>query len=243
MGGYAAGGTVLSSVEAYDLKTKAWSAVPSMKIARAQFAAALGGDGRIYAIEGISGTSGAPTLGVEALDTSKKTWSSVASLSIVGTTPYPTPVALGGQDGRVYAFINGILTGSGTTVNLMIYDPNTGNWTPGTVDPTIGPEVVSGIVLPSGGMLTFGSGAFVYDGPPSPYSQVRASSAIFPGVLVGPMAHGRLPHDGGRVHRSDLRKLHEWALRELFAQQPIQSLRLVRRSVGELKPPVQMCVE
>src|SRR6266699_2790283 len=69
----------LTTVEAYDPRTKSWTAVASLPTARYNLAAALGPDGRIYAIGGTTKTNGSlPT--VEAYDPRTNTWTAVASL-------------------------------------------------------------------------------------------------------------------------------------------------------------------
>ena len=51
----------LTTVEAYDVPTNAWTTVAPLPTARASLAAALGPDGRVYAIGGSGNSSGAPT--------------------------------------------------------------------------------------------------------------------------------------------------------------------------------------
>jgi len=87
-------------IDVYDPVADSWSSAPSLAIARADLAAALGKDGRIYAIGGGVGSRclTSPCNVVEAYDVRRNTWTAVA--------PLPDPrwlfAAAVGPDGRIY---------------------------------------------------------------------------------------------------------------------------------------------
>ena len=76
----------------------AFTALPNMNHARSFFAAACGGDGRIYMIGGELHPGADPT--VEVYDTTTKSWSFVASLQ----TPRAEFAAATDHNGRIYVF-------------------------------------------------------------------------------------------------------------------------------------------
>ena len=101
---YVVGGALGSSetpqMNGYTLNghANAWSPLPDMNHARSYFAAACGGDGRIYAIGSELHPGADPT--VEVYDTTAGSWSFVASLQ----TPRAEFGAATDQKGRIYVF-------------------------------------------------------------------------------------------------------------------------------------------
>jgi N-acetylneuraminic acid mutarotase len=97
IGGYSS--SVLGTVETYNPATNAWTTAPPLPTPRQNLTAAVGSDGRIYAIGG-STDGGATTVStVEAYNPTTRTWAS-------GLTPMPTPrqgmSASMGNDGLIY---------------------------------------------------------------------------------------------------------------------------------------------
>jgi N-acetylneuraminic acid mutarotase len=96
-----------TAVEAYDPATDQWSTVASMPTARSFLAAAVGLDGRIYAMGGQGATTRDT---VEAYDLQTNTWSAATSLS----APRARLAGVTGPDGRIY--IIGGTDSTGTAV-------------------------------------------------------------------------------------------------------------------------------
>jgi N-acetylneuraminic acid mutarotase len=93
--------TAVSTVEAYDPLSKAWSAAAPMSHARAWLAAVAGSDGRIYAMGGNDNSSYLSS--VEAYDPRKNAWTAAAPMRMGRTglaaavLPGGTIYALGGE--------------------------------------------------------------------------------------------------------------------------------------------------
>jgi N-acetylneuraminic acid mutarotase len=112
----------IKTVEAYDPATNQWSTVASLPTGRGYLTAAVGRDGRIYAIGGRAGGSGqrggAFLNTVEAYDPRTNTWSTAPSLS----APRAGLAAVTGPDGRIYLVGGQDSTGNDlTTVEAMDY--------------------------------------------------------------------------------------------------------------------------
>jgi hypothetical protein len=126
IGGVGAGNTALSTVEAYNPATNAWtSVVASMSVPRLQHAAVTGPDGRIYAMGGNNYSCGVYN-SVEAYSVATNAWTLVAPLP---TTPKDKLAASVGPDGRIYA-ISGSTSGCSQidTGEVDAYDLTTGTW-------------------------------------------------------------------------------------------------------------------
>jgi N-acetylneuraminic acid mutarotase len=118
--GTSPGSGPLTTVEAYTPGTNSWATVAPMPTARLQLAAATGPDGRIYAIGGVNGGNGSPSLNtVEVYTPSTNSWATVASMP----TARAGLAAATGPDGRIYAVGD---TGSGNTAEA--YTPGTNSW-------------------------------------------------------------------------------------------------------------------
>jgi hypothetical protein len=121
---YAIGGSVgstpdsiLRTVDAYDPATNSWSAVPSLSAPRTGLAAAVGADGRIYAIGGA--IDAART--AEALIPGADHWTPIAP----PFTPREFFAAAPGPDGRIYAI------GGWDALDqfpVEVYDPSRDHW-------------------------------------------------------------------------------------------------------------------
>ncbi len=81
LGGHA--GTT-TTVEAYSPATNTWAIVASMTVPRSGHAAAIGADGRIFAVGGYSGPQS--TASAEAYTPSTNTWAPIADLPIGGSS-------------------------------------------------------------------------------------------------------------------------------------------------------------
>jgi hypothetical protein len=101
-----------------------WTTGASMGTARENLAAAVGNDGRIYAIGG-NQSDGSALATVEVLDPcGRRTWSQVASMH----TPRTELAAATGPDGKIYA-IGGRDKVNGTTLaTVEAYDPAADSW-------------------------------------------------------------------------------------------------------------------
>jgi len=108
----------VSTMQAYNTSTNTWTTVASMPTARDNVAAAIGSDGRIYAIGGCCGPGISPLSTVEAYDTSTDTWSTVAPLPAARDEL----AAAFGSDGRTYA-IGGINSTFDDQDSLFAYTP------------------------------------------------------------------------------------------------------------------------
>ncbi|MGI8426676.1 MAG: kelch repeat-containing protein, partial [Actinomycetota bacterium] len=113
-------------VEAYDPCSDIWSRLAPMPTGRAELAASLGPDGRIYALGGNLDSPGAPTA-AEAYDPTTNTWSSLPPMT------QPRAAGLGaarGPDGRIYAVggNNVGAGGSGAGGSVEAFNPCTMTW-------------------------------------------------------------------------------------------------------------------
>jgi len=118
-----------ATVEAYTPSSNSWATVASMPTARLGLAAAVGADGRIYAIGGNSASTVNLTT-VEVYTPSSDSWATVASLN----TARNSLAAATGADGRIYA-IGGSGAG-GAQAAMEVYDPGNDSWTPVASLPT-----------------------------------------------------------------------------------------------------------
>jgi N-acetylneuraminic acid mutarotase len=113
----------LNTVEAYDPSTGFWSTRAPMPTARGALAAALGFDGRIYAIGGLDYDRAIFLTEVQAYDPSTDTWAVLPSLRI---GRYNLAAATD-NNGRIYA-LGGFADGLQTNA-VEVYDPVTNQWT------------------------------------------------------------------------------------------------------------------
>ena len=117
--------TMLSSVDVYDPTTSTWSTAPSMPTPRRLLSAAVGKDGRIYAIGGSSTTINfpgvTPLATVEAFDPVAQQWSAVPDMP----TARAQPGAALGADGLLY--VMGGLNSAAVAV-VEAYDVTTSTW-------------------------------------------------------------------------------------------------------------------
>jgi N-acetylneuraminic acid mutarotase len=127
----------LDVVETYSPASNTWTSVAPMPTARYGLAAALGSDGRVYAIGGCSdAVPGFALSTVEAYTPSTNTWTTVAPL----LTPRCALTAVSGPDGRIYAI--GGAAGPDQELNTVeAYSPDTNTWT--EVTPTTHDRVES----------------------------------------------------------------------------------------------------
>ncbi|MDP9343953.1 MAG: hypothetical protein M3Q23_18050 [Actinomycetota bacterium] len=144
----------VSTVQAYNTSTNTWSTVAPLAGPRDNVAAALGSDGRIYAIGGCCGAGSSPLSTVEAYDTSTNSWSTVASLPAARDEL----AAAFGADGRTYA-----IGGSNSTFDdqdsLFAYTPGGASVTVTSATPAaLGQGAQSAVVIKGSG---FQSGATV----------------------------------------------------------------------------------
>ena len=128
MGGPYGDGSTTSSgastlVEAYDLASDTWSPAPSLKSARSDSAAVAGGDGRLYAIGGVSGLYG--TLGSwEALQPGDGSW---AQSNFTMTTPRSSHALAVAPDGRIFA-LGGIDKNGDKLMAVEWFTPEASGW-------------------------------------------------------------------------------------------------------------------
>ena len=122
MGGIGPGndGAPNDAVYAYSPVTDAWTEVAPMLTPRAQFSAATGSDGRIYAIGGFNAAEGT----VEAYSPSTNTWTSMASMPTVRYEP----AVVSGADGKIYVLGGYDKTLGNYTSGGYAYDPATDSW-------------------------------------------------------------------------------------------------------------------
>jgi N-acetylneuraminic acid mutarotase len=127
IGGFTGNGSAiapLNTVEAYSPSTNSWATMASMPTGRGGVAAALGRDGRIYVMGGLSGS--ADNLSVlattEVYTPATNTWAAVAPMP---TARYALAAATG-PDGRIYAIGGSGLSGPLSTVE--VYTPSTNSW-------------------------------------------------------------------------------------------------------------------
>jgi len=118
---------VLQTLEIYSPTSNSWITGPPMPTARASLAAALGSDGRIYAIGGENESQQALNV-VEAYDPASNAWSTAPSMPTVRSLL----AATSGSDGRIYA-IGGANDGLSANVGAIygkveIFDPRSGAW-------------------------------------------------------------------------------------------------------------------
>lgn len=126
--------TSVGTTEVYDPATDTWTTAAAMPTPRHGLAAALGSDGRIYAIGGFGGTStpcpGVACGTVEAYDPATNTWIARASMP----TSRTFLAAVAATDGKVYAI--GGYDGGSDLSTVEAYDPGSNTWTSMTPMPT-----------------------------------------------------------------------------------------------------------
>jgi len=106
----------LSTVEVYTPSTNTWTKVKNMPTARYNLAAAMGADGRTYAMGGNDGTSHRSI--AEAYTPSTNTWTKVTNMP----TARSSLAAAAGADGRIYA-IGGQNGSSAVLSTVQVYTP------------------------------------------------------------------------------------------------------------------------
>lgn len=94
--------TIFNTVEAYNPASESWSTLAPMQSPRYRFGAALGSDGRVYAIGGWNGNTAIAS--VEAYSPISNTWTTVAPLpqaeeGFAATTTHGLILVLGGYNG------------------------------------------------------------------------------------------------------------------------------------------------
>jgi N-acetylneuraminic acid mutarotase len=123
IGGMAANGTVLSSVEAYNPATNVWTTVASLPGPRYGHIAVKGTDGRIYVTGGYD-ASGALNTGVR-YRVSTNTWSNLANNMSAQRAGFGGTL---GTNGRIYV-MGGIDGGTSVHQSAESYNTGTGTWT------------------------------------------------------------------------------------------------------------------
>jgi N-acetylneuraminic acid mutarotase len=182
----------LATVEAYTPSTNTWSMVAPMLAPTSNFAAAVGTDGRLYAVGGYVGTAvGALTGNAEAYSPATDTWSVLP--------PLPTRAiwlaGASGPDGRIYA-VGGFSNGY-ETVNYLksaeVFAVSVGNWTPIADMSTtrVALAVAAGL---DGRIYSIGGGNFYsLESPTSNMSSVEAYTAVTDKwTAAAPMSIGRM---------------------------------------------------
>lgn len=111
----------LNVVEAYTPATNSWTQLTPTPTSRGYLAAAVGSDGRIYAIGG-SGSNGALAT-VEVYTSSTNSWATVAPLP----APRQSLSAVEGSDGRIYA-MGGYDNNFHYISEVDAYSPSTNTW-------------------------------------------------------------------------------------------------------------------
>jgi len=117
VGGWEPNDGPLSSVERYDLATKAWEAVAPMATARANLAAVVL-DGKLYAVGGYDGND---LSSVERYDPALNAWEAVAAMGTARQLAAPAVL-----DGKLYA-VGGLREGSSLS-SVERYDPAVNMW-------------------------------------------------------------------------------------------------------------------
>jgi N-acetylneuraminic acid mutarotase len=184
------GSIIANTVEAYSPGTNTWTILAPMPTARANLAAAIGNDGRIYVIGGFNNVF---LNTVEAYSPVTNTWSTVA--------PMPTArhslAAATGPDGRIYAM--GGASGPGVLINTVeAYSPDTDTWS--SVAPLSMPRYQPGAATgPDGRIYAIGGhtgvtalstvealGIAVPVGTPGPPGPAGPAGPIGPTGPIGP---------------------------------------------------------
>ena len=106
----------MTSVEAYDPASNAWSTKAPLPTPRLGLAFVNGGDGKLYALGGYGGSG---TTTVEAYDPATDTWTTKASML---TGRWNLGATLG-PDGLVYAIGGSAPSGGGEQSVAEAYDP------------------------------------------------------------------------------------------------------------------------
>lgn len=151
-------------VDVYNPKTNTWSTSAPLPTPRAGLGAALGPDGRIYAVGGWSNSlAGAAPNGqfatVEVYDPASDTWHTVAPLP----TARSALAVVTGPDGRIYAIGGGYPEALGSVSLLDAYDPSTNTWNAVTNMPTDRANLAA-VMGPDGRIYAIG-GSFWHEGP------------------------------------------------------------------------------
>ena len=127
IGGQTYTASSLATVEMYDPVANTWTTKASMNVARAQHAATVGLDGKIY----VSGGNYADNT-LEVYDPAANTWTRLANM-LAGRY---AQVMETGADGKLYV-IGGANSGAAGEGNVVqVYDPATNTWSEGPSSPT-----------------------------------------------------------------------------------------------------------
>jgi N-acetylneuraminic acid mutarotase len=141
----------LTTVEAYDVHQNTWSTLAPLSVARGEFGAALGSDGRIYAVGGAVDGAGDPTATVEAYTASTNTWVQVSPL----TQGRILNSVVADSHGAILA-IGGSVPGCTGLSSVESYDLSTNAWTPGPALPSPQSNTSAGLLGVDGRIYTFG---------------------------------------------------------------------------------------
>ena len=74
-------GSVLDSVQCYDIKNQIWNDMPSLNTKRDELAVTVGPDGMVYAIGGYGGPANTCLSSVERFNQTTQEWETVAPLN------------------------------------------------------------------------------------------------------------------------------------------------------------------
>jgi N-acetylneuraminic acid mutarotase len=101
------GHSILKTFESYNLKTKKWTSLPSLKYKRDELATAIGPDQKFYAIGGFGGPNNTCLSSVERYDPQTGIWEPLANLNVprraLAAVCLPDGIyAVGGFDGENY---------------------------------------------------------------------------------------------------------------------------------------------
>ena len=144
LGGGAAAGPGLATVEAYDPATDTWTKKADMPTAR-QFLSTSAVNGKIYAFGGQRGPGGADLSTVEEYDPATDSWTKKADMPLSSAAPSTSVV-----NGIIY-----VIGGLTPLPALQAYDPATDTWTKKADMPTpracLSASAVNGKIYAIGG--------------------------------------------------------------------------------------------
>ena len=141
-------GSALRTVDVYTPSSNTYSTRAPLPVARVANGAALGSDGRLYALGGRNGSGLVSE--VDAYSFTSHSWTQVAPLP----KPREAAVVVAGKDGRIYV-IGGIGSGTTAAVSNQAYNLATNTWTSRAPLP-FGVSMAAGAVGPDGRIYVVG---------------------------------------------------------------------------------------
>jgi N-acetylneuraminic acid mutarotase len=211
IGGVAASGSILSSVELYDPRQGRWTKTVSMGKARAGVTAVLLLSGHILVAGGASGTAGpGPMLAsAELYDPGRGRWTATGAMT-TARYDYTATVLPNGQ----VLIAGGVNTAGVTLATAELYNPQTGQWT-ATGRMTTSRAADTATLLPSGRVLVmggaggmFGSGpvlrsAEIYDPRTGRWTATGQMSVARASHTATELSNGQVLVAGGESGQSD----------------------------------------